>query len=149
MAATRIRFVESVEQVPEPSPDTLVVVLDPAWTPTPGERPDLVSARRLLGDVVERIDCYDRALELVDAWADATGIADRLFVEDTTYWFRMRETMWRWLHERLLWRHALAALEFDGEPREFEVPIDEIALAEVAARLWSASSKATPTPTDP
>ena len=149
MAATRIRFVESVEQVPEPSPDTLVVVLDPAWTPTPGERPDLVSARRLLGDVVERIDCYDRALELVDALADATGIADRLFVEDTTYWFRMRETMWRWLHERLLWRHALAALEFDGEPQEFEVPIDEIALAEVAARLWSASSKATPTPTDP
>jgi hypothetical protein len=140
MAATRIRFVEAAADVPDPSPDALVVVLDPAWTPTPGERPDLVSARRLLGDVVERIDCYDRALELVDAWAEATGIADRLFVEDTTYWFRMRETMWRWVHERLLWRHALVGLDVDGEPREFEVPIDEAALDEVAKRLWPGSA---------
>ena len=149
MAATRIRFVEGAADVPESNPGTLVVVLDPAWTPTPGERPDLISARRLLGAVVERIDCYDRALELVDAWADATGVADRLFVEDTTYWYRMRETMWRWIHERLLWRHALAALDVDGEPQEFEVPIDEIALAEVAGRLWPRSSRTTPTATDP
>ena len=53
-----------------PSPETLIVVLDPTWTPMPGRRTDLVPARRLLGDVVERIDLYDEALALVDGWAD-------------------------------------------------------------------------------
>ncbi|MGZ9161276.1 MAG: hypothetical protein ACXW4T_08910, partial [Candidatus Limnocylindrales bacterium] len=115
--------------------------LDPAWTPMPGARTDVVPARRLLGAVVERIDLYDEALALVDGWADRTAIADRLLAEDVTYWYRVRETMWRWTHERLLWRHVLAGLATDGVPIvDIEVPSAEAAILEVARRSWPAAT---------
>jgi hypothetical protein len=149
MAATRIRFVEAAAEAPEPSPGMLVVVLDPAWTPTPGSRADLVSARRLFGDVVARIDPVDEALTLVDAWADATGVADRLMVEDVTYWFRLRESMWRWLHERLLWRYALATLDIADSPIEVTAPPDEAALIDIVRGTWPTASITAHSPVEP
>jgi len=140
MSTTRLHVVPTLAEAPDPSPGATIVVLDPTWVPVPGERHDLVAARRLFGDVVERLDLFDGALELVDAWADATGIADRLTVEGVTYWFRMRETMWRWLHERLLWRHALAGVvervSASDDITEVRIPPDEPALADVARLLW-------------
>ncbi len=136
MPPTRVRFVATAPALAEHDGDALVVVLDPTWTPASGDAGDIVPARRALGEVVERIDCFDRALDIVDAWADATGIADRLLLVDTTYWFRMRETMWRWTHERLLWRHALPALGLGADVTDAEIPPGEIALADVARRLW-------------
>jgi hypothetical protein len=132
----RIVFVSAAALVPEARPDTTVVVLDTSWTPAPGDRPDLVPARPLLGALIERVDLYDQALDLVDAWAAATGIADQLTVDGVTYWFRLRETMWRWLHERLLWRGVAEVLDPSRGMTNVVLPGDEDALADVARLAW-------------
>ncbi len=140
MSRTRLHVVSSAAAIPEPRPDTLVLVLDPAWSPTPDGRADLVPARRRFGEVVERIDGFEAALATVDRWADATAIADRLRIEGVTYWFRLREPMWRWVHERLLLRHVLGGLALDGAPAEVVIPETETAVADVARRLWPAAA---------
>ena len=111
MTQRSLVFVATAGDAPPPRQGAAVVVLDTAWTPTVGDRPDLIPARRVLGRVVERVDLFEGALQLVDQWATTTGIADSLTVEGTTYWYRLRETMWRWLHERMLWRAAMVDLE--------------------------------------
>ena len=107
----RLVFVGTHGEAPARREDTVVVVLDATWTPASGDRPDLIPARRILGRVVERVDVFDRALDTVDRWAAASRIADTLLVDGTTYWYRLREPMWRWLHQRMLWRLAIADLE--------------------------------------
>ena len=134
----RIVFVATVDRAPESRADTTVVILDTSWTPSPDDRTDLVPVRPLFGAVLERVDLFDGALELVDAWAGSTGIADRLTVDGITYWFRLRETMWRWLHERLLWREVVEALDPSRASTSVVVPGDEAALAEVAHLTWPA-----------
>src|SRR4051794_20469908 len=124
----RIVFVETAERAPESRSGTTVVVVDTSWTPGPNDRSDIVPLRPLFGQVLERVDLYDRALELVDAWAESTGIADLLTLDGVTYWFRLRETMWRWLHERLLWHGAVAALDSSRSAESVLVPQDESAL---------------------
>jgi len=134
--ARRLVFVDAAASAPSPANGTAVVVLDPTWTPAPGDRPDLLSARQVQGRVIERIDLFDRALEQVDAWAAASGIADTLTVEGTTYWFRLRETMWRWVHEHLLWRHTIAELERGCSVDQVVVLASEPALADVVRARW-------------
>ena len=130
-----VAIVATEADAPEARADTLVVVLDPAWTPLADSRPDLLTARTLFGAVVERRDLFDEALDRLDVWADRSRAADRLTFEGITYWFRVRETMWRWLHERLLWRYVLASIGPEGQAIRIRVPGNEDALREVAARL--------------
>src|SRR5688572_19642444 len=134
-AVRLVEIVATEADVPGTQAGTLVVVLDPAWTPMPGYRPDVLAARSLFGAVVERRDLFDEALERLDAWADRSRAADRLTFEGVTYWFRVRETMWRWLHERLLWRYVLASIGPEGQAVRYRIPTDEDGLREVAARL--------------
>ena len=134
---THWMFVAEASDMPPPLDGQTVVVLDPAWTPLPGQRPDVIASRRVLGAVTATHDVFDAALEVLDAWADRTVIADRLVVEDITIWFRLRETMWHWLHERLLWRYGLEELgaPAEGDRVTFSVPAEEAALIDVAARI--------------
>jgi hypothetical protein len=132
----RLVFVDETASAPPPVNGTAVVVLDPTWTPAPGDRPDLLSARQVQGRVIERIDLFDGALGQLDAWAAASGIADTLAVEGTTYWFRLRETMWRWVHEHLLWRHTIGELERAGSVDEVVVLAIDPALADVVRARW-------------
>lgn len=143
-AGSRLAFVLALADVPPARPDTRVVVLDAAWTPRPDDRADLLAARPLLGTVIEARDLFDESLERLDAWAEANRLPERLRLEDVTYWYRLRETMWRWLHERLLWRYALAAIA--TEPiGEVAVPPGEEAVADVARLLWGAALQPGPT----
>ena len=115
------------------------VVLDPAWTPAAGDPGAQIPIRALVGPVVEADDLFDEALARLDAWADASGAADSLLVEGWTYWFRLRETMWRWLHELLLWRRVLASFPSAGLPAELAdvaIPEGEPLLAEAARLVW-------------
>lgn len=129
----RVRFVADAASIPASEPGTTVVVLDVAWTPGTGPRPDVIPIRPVFGAVTARHDLFDTALRLVDDWADEGGMADRLIVGDVTYWFRIRETMWRWLHERLLWRYALAELGVVDGTTELVIEADEAGLRDVAA----------------
>jgi hypothetical protein len=128
-----LNVVLSAAELPESRADTRVIVLDPGWVAVDGGRPDLLSARSILGQVVESTDVPEEALRRIDAWAADTALPERLAVEDTTYWFRVRETMWRWLHERLLWLYAFERIDLDIASLTVHVPADEDAIADVAA----------------
>jgi hypothetical protein len=132
---TRLTFVASAADGPPPAPGQLNVVLDVGWTPGPGDRPDVVSIRPWFAAALERHDLFSESLDLLDRWGATTGIADRLVVEGVTYWFRVREPLWHWLHERLLWRYALAAIEREGAFESIAAPATEEALIDVVRAL--------------
>ena len=131
----RITFVPTAEEAPSPRPDGMIVVLDTAWTAGPDDRSDLVVLRPAFAAVLERHDLYKEALDRLDRWAEAAAVADLLEVEGVTYWFRMRETLWHWLHERLLWRYALAELGAVEHADVVSVPWTEGALIDVLRAL--------------
>ncbi len=108
---TRIVLVDRRSAAPPPDPATVVVVLDPVWTARDGDRGDVVSVRPAVGAVIERVDVTELAMRRLDAWADAASLFDGLTVGGFSSWHRFREPMWRWLHERLLWRLVVAELD--------------------------------------
>jgi len=111
------------------------VVLDPAWTPGPGDRSDVVSIRPWFAAGLVAHNLFADSLDLVDRWGRAAGAADLLVVEGVTYWFRVREPLWHWLHERLLWRYALAAIDGDAPFEWVAAPANEVALLDVLDAL--------------
>ena len=120
----------------------LSVVLDTAWTPGPTDPPEVVPLRPVFATVLDDHDLFHGALDAIDAWADATGLADRLTVDDVTYWYRVREPIWHWAHERLLWRYALAEIRVgpdaggvDWPAARARVPASEGALIDVLRAL--------------
>lgn len=137
-AARRFVFVPTASVAPSAEPGTTSIVLDTAWTPGPDDRADLVPLRLAASAVLERIDLFAAALTRLDAWAGAAGMADRTTVDGVAWWFRAREGLWTWLHERLLWRFVLAGLGADDRPDELVIPDDEPALADVARALGTA-----------
>ncbi|HEV7604426.1 MAG TPA: hypothetical protein VGO15_05625 [Candidatus Limnocylindrales bacterium] len=128
-----------------PGDGSLTVVLDASWTPEPGGRPDVVSIRPSFATVLERHDLYDESLVLLDRWADEAGLADLLVVEGVTYWYRLREPLWHWVHERLLWRYTLAAIDAEGARDHATVPWSEAALIDVLrASGWTIDVEGSP-----
>lgn len=134
----RVVFVRGAADIPPPSDGTTIVVLDSAWTPPPGARSDVVPIRAAIVTVAERDDLFEEALERLDAWAAATGIADRLLVDGSSAWFRIRERCWWWVHERLFWLRVVDEIAGPrtAAPDELRVPVEEVALADVARR-WA------------
>jgi hypothetical protein len=135
LSVSRLTFVPTATDVPPARTGDVAVVLDTSWTPPPDGRADVVSIRPYFAVAVERDDLYATALATLDRWANATGIADRVVVEGVTYWYRAREDMWHWVHERLVWRHALAALDAEFGPGSVAAAADETALADVVRAL--------------
>ncbi|MEO8436825.1 MAG: hypothetical protein ABI562_00095 [Chloroflexota bacterium] len=131
----QLTFVPSAADAPAMRRGDLTVVLDSAWTPGPGDRADVVSIRPFFAAAVERHDLLKEALDLVDRWGSAAGASGLLLIEGVTYWFRIRETLWHWVHERLLWRYALAAIEGVAPFEAVTVPWAETALIDVARAL--------------
>jgi hypothetical protein len=131
VARPSIHFVPSIEAArATPEPD-LALVLDSAWTPQPRDPGRFVSLRPAVADVVERRDLFEEALELVDRWAESSRAADLLLVEGVSYWFRMRESLWHWTHERLLWQFVIDRIALDPPDSPIDVPAAERALADV------------------
>jgi hypothetical protein len=136
--ASSVAFVRSPHD-PHPSGGgALTVVLDTAWTPMPGEAPDAIPIRNAVMTVVERDDLAEEALEQLDRWAIATGMADRLLIDGSAQWFRIRERCWWWLHERLFWLRVVEELVGPRGPDAYRVPEEETALLDaVRARAVS------------
>jgi hypothetical protein len=84
-----------------------------------------------VGRVLERHDLFAESLDLVNAWGRRASIVDSLLVEGVSYWVRLREDMWHWVHERLLWSYAWADLGL-VRPDSFSIPWAEQALVDVA-----------------
>ena len=151
----QFEFVSDADALPPSRDGTTVIVLDTSWTPLPGGRTDVIPLRTVFRDITARYDLFDDALERLDTWGDAYRLADRLVVEGVTYWYRMRETMWRWLHERLLWRHVLAEIGALAGASAFVMPEGEVALRDIASRLGPVAVEPTvaaapgPTPASP
>ncbi|HEY7132036.1 MAG TPA: hypothetical protein VH440_07275 [Candidatus Limnocylindrales bacterium] len=103
-----IRFVDEPLAAGPADAGERVVVLDPAWTPR-GDEPAIpirTAARRALATQAP----LDRALELVDRFADQAGLDEALTVDGVALWPRRRLVAWRRLHDLVLWRAILTDL---------------------------------------
>jgi hypothetical protein len=103
MSRRTLVFVNTREEAPAVEPTTDVVVLDTAWTPEFGERPDLIPVRPSVSAVLDRVNLFDETLERLDAWGETAGMADRLMVGGVSWWFHARSFIRLDLHEMLLW----------------------------------------------
>lgn len=117
-----LTFVGNRADAGPPEAGTQFVVLDTAWTPTPGDRSDLIPVRPYVRAVLERVNLFDEALERLDAWGDAAGMADRLAVGGVSWWPHARSFMRLDLHEMLLWCHVLADLAPHGRFDRMRIP---------------------------
>jgi len=112
---SRLVLVDDVADAPAPAPDTRVVVLDAAWTPMPGERPDLLPIRPIVQSILDEVDVNDDSLAALDAWAGDAGLPDAFAADGVPWWYRARMLL-RWdVHELMLWRLVLDHLA-DGRP---------------------------------
>ncbi|MFI5254871.1 MAG: hypothetical protein ACHQ15_05385 [Candidatus Limnocylindrales bacterium] len=138
MSGTTLRLVERRAQVGPPRPDVDVVVLDPWWTPGPGERPEVRPVRPIVERILEEVDLVDGSLQRLDAWAAAAGLADRFVVEGAAWWHRIRMAI-RWdLHEMMIWQRVLVEIAPANRYSTIEVPWRRTALV-AATRAWVAS----------
>jgi hypothetical protein len=146
----RIEFVASREGVPPPIDGVLVIVLDTAWTPDHDERSDVLSVRPSIARVVERVDLFAESLVRLDPWSSASGVTDRTTLDGLSLWHGIREQMWRWLHERLLWAYVVEELARDHEVADFRCDPMDTALGQVlAARGHPPAAEATEQAVDP
>ena len=134
-AVGRLVFVPSAEEIPAPADGTVHVVLDTTWTPATDARPDIVPIRPAASAVLASQDLFEEALARLDAWAAQAGLVDRLVSDDVAWWFRAREGLWNWLHERILWRRTIPRLLNGADPDSIVIPPDELALSDVARGL--------------
>lgn len=134
----RVVFVAHAEQAPSPAPGTTVLVLDTAWTARPGERPDLVPLRGIVSPILANHDLFSESLTRLDAWVGEAGLDGILTEDGIAWWYRIRAFIWYSLHEAILWRRVIAALEareapdLDAGPLELVIPSDR-PLLEAAA----------------
>ena len=123
MTGRTIRIGDDVEGAAD-----LGIVLDPTWSPGPADPPSLRPVRAVTADVLRVHDPLRRSMELLDAWAAETGVVERLRVDGWSRWYPRRLHLWRALHDRLIWRWAIASLEREG-------PIDRLVLAARVAEI--------------
>ncbi|MEO8570328.1 MAG: hypothetical protein ABI553_01390 [Chloroflexota bacterium] len=82
--------------------------------------------------MLDRVNLFDAALERLDEWAEAAGMADRLTVGGVTWWFHARSFVRLDLHEMLLWCHVLAELAPPGRYHRILVPASRTHLLDAA-----------------
>ncbi|MFI5254870.1 MAG: hypothetical protein ACHQ15_05380 [Candidatus Limnocylindrales bacterium] len=124
-------FIDRRSDIRTPAPNSLVVVLDPAWTPGPDDPPSLRPIRELFSRIVARHNLFDESLARLDAWAAASGAVDRFSAGGVTWWFHARGFLRLDVHEMLIWLHVLEELASDGPFKRIAIPAGHTALAEV------------------
>jgi hypothetical protein len=130
-------FVERRTDMVSPGPTDVVVVLDPAWTPAPGDPAQLRPVRELFERVVVRHNVFDESLELLDRWAEAARAPERFSGGGVTWWFHARGYLRLDLHEMLVWCYVLDDLAAEGRFERIAVPSERGALL-AAARAMAA-----------
>jgi hypothetical protein len=135
---TSLRFVTTPLAKITGAPLTKHIVLDEAWSGDPGRAGAPIAVSAAQAAAIERADFFDEALRRMDAWAAAADAVDALTVDGVAWWFRLRESLVNWLHERLLWRAILVELAEGDNITSLEVPESNQALVDVAMGLADA-----------
>ena len=125
-------FVNTRADAGPPNPSADIVVLDTSWTPASGERADVIPVRPAVQAVLGRVNLFDAALERLDEWGEAAGMADRLMVGGVTWWFHARSFVRLDLHEMLLWCHVLGELAPPGRYERILIPASRTHLLDAA-----------------
>jgi hypothetical protein len=121
-APSHIVIVNKRSKAPPAAPGRVVVVLDMAWTPGEGERPDVLPIRPIVERIVERRNLFVETLDRLDAWAEAAGAAEAFTVDGATWWFHARGFLRLIVHELLLWRAIINEVSGGGTPTSIVVP---------------------------
>jgi hypothetical protein len=140
MTARRLLMVASVQDALPPDVDIRVVSLDTAWTRRATDPRHVTPLRDVIAPILARIDLFRDALDRLEAWEDATEIADRMTIDGVSWWFRQRPFIWYLLHEHRLWLailDELGARDVDG----IEIHGDEPVLAGTARQLAAVSGQ--------
>ena len=132
MTSRVLRFIASTDAAAPPVAGVEQIVLDTAWSVDPAGRSDLRSARSLIRAALADHQPLAEALGLIDAWADAAGLVERLEVEGISHWYRRRLVYWRWLHDRLIWHWLVAGLAAEGPIDRLEIGPGEPELRQMA-----------------
>jgi hypothetical protein len=140
--ARSLVFVERRTDIVTPHSSALVVVLDPAWTPRPGDPPEIRPVRPLFARIVERDNLFDESLALLDAWARSAGAVDRFSAGGVTWWFHARSFLRLELHEMLVWRYVLDDLAAEGPFERIAVPTGRRVLLAAARAAATADGSA-------
>lgn len=114
-----------------------VVVLDTTWT-APGDADDPALGLR---DVAERVlgsrDLNAESAEVLDTWAETSGIVDAMTVAGTSFWYNGRVGHAMWLREQMLWLGILDELVTTLRPSGIECAVGSdaelVQLAEMVA----------------
>jgi hypothetical protein len=137
----RLLFVASSHDAPPPDGRTRIVVLDTAWTPPRGGRPDVIPIRPVVARVLEQRDLIEESLTKLDRWAQASGLADRFMADGLSWWFRRRTYALKWVHYRALWALVLEQLLSGDGIEEIELQADEPSLADVLPLVARSGTK--------
>jgi hypothetical protein len=124
MSARRLVFINHAGDAGRAAESTEYVVLDAAWTPPGGERPDVRSIRGALWEVIRERNLHDESLAALDAWATRADLVPRFEMDGVSWWAHVRGFVRLDLHELMLWRLVLDQLAPRGGYATIEVPVD-------------------------
>jgi hypothetical protein len=124
MSGRRLVFLNHAADAGAPEDGTDHVILDPAWTPGPGERPDLIPIRPALWAVIRERDVHIESLAALDDWAERADMARRLEIGGSSWWYHVRGFTRLDVHELVLWRHVLDVVAPAGRYARIEAPSD-------------------------
>jgi hypothetical protein len=139
--ARRLVFTRSSSEAGPRTDGVTYVVLDTAWTPGPGMRSDVVTARTVISTATWSEDLFRSAMVRLDTWAEDAGIPEALTLEGVCWWYPLRPELWAFVLERLVWLEALRTLGDGGGPADLEVPDDDRALVDAARALGEATGR--------
>jgi hypothetical protein len=112
-----------------------IAVLDTAWTAPTDARHAPIGLREVAERVLAAGDPNAQTADLLDQWADASGVVEAMAIEGTSFWYYGRVAHGAWLREQILWLGILEELITTIRPTGIECAAgSDDALVE-AARL--------------
>jgi hypothetical protein len=124
MSGRRLVFLNHAADAGAPDDRTDYAVLDAAWTPHPGERPDLLPIRPSLWETLRDHNVHDESLTAMDDWARRADLVRRMDVGGVSWWFHARSFIRLDLQELILWRHVLDVIAPAGRYEQIVAPAD-------------------------
>jgi hypothetical protein len=135
VADLTIVLVDTATAVGPPDPSIEYVVLDMAWTPTPGSRTDLRPVRPLVGAIIREHNPFFEALDALDRVAAAADLGRRFMSNGVTWWYHARSALVMAVTERVLWCHLLVDLVRSHQPQHIAIRAERPGLTDAAEAI--------------